>query len=127
MMRSVLEGVSYDIRSNLDIMKKMGLPVNELRVTGGAARSDVWMQIQADVLGIPVIRTQLEEATALGAAILACKGVGIFKSMTEAADEMVSQKDILYPGPENRSVYDKGYKKYGELYRSVSGIKWDSN
>ncbi|MCK5151064.1 MAG: xylulokinase [Candidatus Thorarchaeota archaeon] len=127
MMRSVLEGVSYDIRSNLDIMKKLGLPAGELRVTGGAARSDVWMQIQADVLGIPMIRTQLEEATALGAAILACKGVGIFKSMTEAADEMVSQKDVLLPSPENRSVYDTGYKKYGEFYRAVSGIKWDTS
>ena len=108
-------------------MKKLGLPAGELRVTGGAARSDVWMQIQADVLGIPMIRTQLEEATALGAAILACKGVGIFKSMTEAADEMVSQKDVLLPSPENRSVYDTGYKKYGEFYRAVSGIKWDTS
>ncbi|MHA1907694.1 MAG: xylulokinase [Candidatus Thorarchaeota archaeon] len=127
MMRSVLEGVSYDIRSNLDIMKMLGLPTNEVRVTGGAARSDVWMQIQADVLGVPVIRNQLDEATALGAAILACKGVGIFKSMTDAADEMVVQKDILYPSPENRSVYDNGYEKYMELYRTISGIRWDSN
>jgi xylulokinase len=127
MMRSVLEGVSYDIRSNLDIMKKLGLPTNEVRVTGGAARSDVWMQIQADVLGIPVIRSQLEEATALGAAILACKGVGIFKSMTKAADEMVQQKDVLYPSPENRSIYDKGYEKFKEIYQAVSGIKWESN
>jgi D-xylulose kinase len=126
MMRSVLEGVSYDIRSNLDIMKKLGLPTNEMRVTGGAARSDVWMQIQADVLGIPVIRTQLEEATALGAAILACIGVGIFKSMTEAADEMVLQKDVLYPTPENRTVYNMGYEKYKEFYGAISGIRWDS-
>ena len=108
-------------------MKKLGLPTNEVRVTGGAARSDVWMQIQADVMGIPVIRTQLEEATALGAAILACKGVGIFKSMTDAADEMVMQKDTLYPSPENRSVYDKGYEKYKELYSAISGIRWESN
>ncbi|MFW9919409.1 MAG: xylulokinase [Candidatus Thorarchaeota archaeon] len=126
LMRSVLEGVSYDIRSNLEVMKKLGLPTEEVRVTGGAARSDVWMQIQADVLGIPIIRTQLEEATALGAAILACKGVGVFSSVSKAADEMVSKKDVLYPSIENRAVYDAGFLKYTELYRAIAGIKWNS-
>jgi len=126
LMRSVLEGVSYDIRSNLEVMKKLGLPTEEVRVTGGAARSDIWMQIQADVLGIPIIRTNLEEATALGAAILACKGVGVFSSVSRAADEMVAQKDVLYPDVANREVYDAGFAKFTELYRAIAGIKWDS-
>ncbi|MDF1540906.1 MAG: FGGY-family carbohydrate kinase, partial [Candidatus Thorarchaeota archaeon] len=126
MMRSVLEGVAYEIRSNLEVMNELGIPTNEVRVTGGAARSDIWMQIQADVLGIPVIRSQLEEATALGAAILACKGVGIFKSVTEAAERMVKTKAILPPTPDNRAVYDAGFKTFKELYAALSGIIWDS-
>ncbi|MFX0108271.1 MAG: FGGY-family carbohydrate kinase, partial [Candidatus Hodarchaeota archaeon] len=89
LMRAILEGVSYEIRTNLDVMHELGLSAQEFRVTGGAARSQTWMQIQADVLNIPVIRTEMEEATALGAAILACKGVRIFKSVVEAAEEMV--------------------------------------
>jgi sugar (pentulose or hexulose) kinase len=65
LMRSILEGVSYEIRTNLEVMNDIGIPALEVRVTGGAARSQVWMQIQADVLGVPVIRTEMEEATAL--------------------------------------------------------------
>jgi len=125
-IRSVLEGVSYEIRANLEVMKSLGLPSDEVRVTGGAARSETWMQIQADVLGVPVIRTELEEATALGAAILACYGVGIFKSIPAAAREMVRLKDQLKPSTRNKAVYDRAYEKYRRLYRGLSEIRLDN-
>jgi xylulokinase len=124
-MRAILEGVSYEIRTNLEVMRELGLPAEEVRVTGGAARSEVWMQIQADILGIPVIRTEMEEATALGAAILACKGVGLFKSVAEAADEMVRPIAPLTPTEENRAVYETGFKRYGDLYNAIADIAWD--
>jgi len=127
LMRSVLEGVAYEIRSNLEVMNELGIPTDEVRVTGGAARSDIWMQIQADVLGIPVIRSQQEEATALGAAILTCKGIGIFKSVSEAAETMVKTKEILLPAPDYRDVYDAGFRTFKKLYSALSGITWDSN
>ncbi len=126
MIRSVLEGVCYEIRANLKVMRSLGIPSDEVRVTGGAARSETWMQIQADVLGVPVIRTELEEATALGAAILACYGVGIFKSIPDAAREMVRPKDQLKPTTENRAVYDRAYEKYRRLYRAISEIRLDN-
>lgn len=125
LLRAILEGVAYEIRGNLEVVRDMGLSVSEIRVTGGAARSSTWMQIQSDVLNIPVIRTEMEEATALGAAILACKGVGIFDSVVEAADEMVREERPLTPTPEHRRVYDVGYEKYKRLYESISDIKWD--
>ncbi|MGY5874908.1 MAG: xylulokinase [Candidatus Thorarchaeota archaeon] len=124
LIRSILEGVSYEIRTNLEVMHELGLDTSEVRVTGGAARSTVWMQIQSDVLGIPVVRTQMEEATALGAAILACKGVGAFKSVVEAADSMVCPRDKLTPTAENREIYESGYKKFKDLYSSISNIVW---
>jgi D-xylulose kinase len=127
LMRAILEGVSYEIRTNLDVMRELGLPAKEVRVTGGAARSETWMQIQTDVLGIPVIRTEMEEATALGAAILACKGISLFKSVTEAADEMVRPIMPLTPTAENRAVYERGFKRYKHLYRAISEITWDSD
>ncbi|TFG11406.1 xylulokinase [Candidatus Thorarchaeota archaeon] len=126
MIRSVLEGVSYEIRANLEVMRSLGLPSDEVRITGGAARSETWMQIQADVLGVPVIRTELEDATALGAAILACYGVGIFKSISAAAREMVRLKDQLKPSEENRTVYDTAYERYRELYDAISEIRLDT-
>ncbi len=125
MMRAILEGVSYEIRTNLEVMKELGLSASELRVTGGAARSETWMQIQADVLGVPVILTEIEEATALGAAILACYGGGVYKSMTDAADIMVHERKRLSPNDANRVVYNKGFRRYRELYRAISGMSWD--
>ena len=123
LIRAILEGVSYEIRTNLDVMRDLNLPASEVRVTGGAARSEVWMQIQADVLGIPIIRTELEEATALGAAILACKGVGIFKSVTEAVEQMIHEKPQLIPNPENSSIYDTGFERYKKLYKAISQVE----
>ncbi|MFW9845219.1 MAG: xylulokinase [Candidatus Thorarchaeota archaeon] len=124
LMRAILEGVCYEIRTNLDVMKELGLTVNEVRVTGGAARSEIWMQIQADILNIPVIRTVMEESTALGAAILAAKGVGVFKSVKEAAEEMVRPIAPLIPRQENQSIYNEGFERYKSLYKAVSNLKW---
>jgi sugar (pentulose or hexulose) kinase len=122
LIRAILEGVSYEIRINLEVMRELNLHASEVRVTGGAARSEVWMQIQADVLGIPVIRTELEEATALGAAILACKGVGIFKSVSEAAEQMIKKKPQLIPNQKNATIYDDGFKRYKDLYKAISQL-----
>ncbi|MGV9103966.1 MAG: FGGY-family carbohydrate kinase, partial [Candidatus Thorarchaeota archaeon] len=127
LIRAILEGVSYELRSNQEIMRTLGIPISELRVTGGAARSDIWMQIQSDVLGIPVIRTELEEATSLGAAILACRGVGIFDSISEAAEEMVEPLEPLQPRTENQDIYDRGFRRFKSLYSAVSKIKYDTD
>jgi xylulokinase len=127
LIRAILEGVSYEIRTNLDVLRELGLPAEEVRVTGGAARSETWMQIQADVLGIPVIRTEMQEATALGAAILACKGVGIFKSVAEAAEEMVRPLPPLTPIEKNSTVYERGFERYKHLYKLISELTWDAD
>ncbi|MFW9805336.1 MAG: xylulokinase [Candidatus Thorarchaeota archaeon] len=126
-IRAILEGVSYEIRSNVEVMRELGLPSKEVRVTGGAARSETWMQIQANILRMPVIRTQMEEATAVGAAILACKGIGVFKSVSQAAEEMVKTLSPLTPTNETLDVYQKGYKKFKELYSAISALRLDED
>jgi sugar (pentulose or hexulose) kinase len=124
LIRAILEGVSYEIRTNIEVMRELGLPSKEVRVTGGAARSKVWMQIQADVLRTPVIRTQMKEATAMGAAILAFKGVGVFKSVAHAAEEMIQTLPPLLPTKETLEIYQNGYKTFKSLYSAISGIRW---
>ncbi|MFW9963164.1 MAG: xylulokinase [Candidatus Sifarchaeia archaeon] len=126
-IRSILEGVSYEIRNNIEVMRELGLPSREVRVTGGAARSKVWMQIQADIIRTPVIRTQMEEATAVGAAILAFKGIGVFKSVAQAAEQMVKTLPPLTPTKETLEVYKKGYNKFRELYSAISTIRLDAD
>ncbi|MFW9788535.1 MAG: FGGY-family carbohydrate kinase, partial [Candidatus Thorarchaeota archaeon] len=126
-IRAILEGVSYEIRTNVEVMRELGLPSQEIRVTGGAARSDPWMQIQSNILRIPVIRTQMEEATAVGAAILACKGIGVFKSVAQASEEMVKTLPPLSPTKETLEVYQKGYQKFKELYTAISSLRLDDS
>ena len=124
-IRAILEGVSYEIRTNVEVMRELGLPSREVRVTGGAARSETWMQIQANILRTPVIRTQMEEATAVGAAILAFKGIGVFKSVAQAAEEMVQTLPPLQPTKETLKVYQSGFKTFKALYSAISDIRWD--
>jgi glycerol kinase len=124
LIRSILEGVSYDIRSNIEVMRELGLPCREVRVTGGASRSETWMQIQADVLRTPVIRTEMEEATAVGAAILAFKGVNVFNSSAKAAETMVRTLEPLKPQDETLDIYQKGYSIFKKLYDAISDIHW---
>ncbi|MFX1482779.1 MAG: xylulokinase [Promethearchaeota archaeon] len=124
-IRAILEGVSYEIRTNVEVMRELGLRAREVRVTGGAARSQVWMQIQADILRTPVVRTQMEEATAVGAAILAFKGVGVFNSVSQAAEEMVQTLEPLQPSKDTLKVYQNGYKTFKSLYSAISDIRWD--
>jgi sugar (pentulose or hexulose) kinase len=127
LIRAILEGVSYEIRTNIEVMHELGLPSKQVRVTGGASKSETWMQIQADVLRTSVIRTQMEEATAVGAAILAFKGVNVFKSVTQASEEMVKTLDPLEPRAETLDVYEKGYSTFKALYDAISEIHWNEN
>jgi len=124
LIRAILEGVSYEIRTNIEVMRELGLPSQQVRVTGGASRSETWMQIQADVLRTPVIRSHMEEATAVGAAILAFKGVNVYKSVTQAAEEMVKTLAPLEPRAETLEVYKKGYDTFKTLYAAISQIQW---
>ncbi len=127
LLRAVLEGVAMEIRTNVEVMRSIGIPVRELRVTGGAARSRFWMQVQSNVLGVPIVRTALEEATSLGAAVLACIGAGIFQSAVEAVDRMVRPADTLAPDPEERDLYDTLFARYSALYRALSDIDWPTD
>ncbi|MHA1389545.1 MAG: xylulokinase [Candidatus Thorarchaeota archaeon] len=124
LIRAILEGVSYEIRTNVEVMRELGLPSQQIRVTGGASRSETWMQIQADVLRTPVIRQKMEESTAIGAAILAFKGVNVFSSVVDAAEEMVQTMEPLQPRAETLDVYQKGYATFKTLYDAISDIHW---
>lgn len=118
--RAVMEGVVYDIRDMWETELKAGLPPFEvLRLSGGAARSRLWCQIVADVLNVTVETTENEEATALGAAMLAAVGGGLYKNLQEAADNMVQVKERFEPIPENVETYNKLYKIFDDAYGAL--------
>lgn len=119
LIRAIMEGACFEVRKSIEIMKELGLKFDEVRITGGATRSPLWNQIQADIYNIPVARGNVEEATSLGAAILAGVGVGIYKSVSEASETMVQISERREPDEKNREVYDKLYKVHNDVYMAL--------
>jgi xylulokinase len=117
--RAIMEGVSFIVRRNIEVIEGLGVPVNEIRALGGGARSRVWKQMEADIVGRPVLTTTNEEAATLGAAILAGKAVGLYSSVEEAAEQMIQIQERFEPNPANRAVYDDTYGTYLKLYDAL--------
>jgi xylulokinase len=118
--RSILESVAYMLRKNMDIVQQIGGPVQELRATGGGARSPLWLQIKADVLQMPITTVMVEEASLLGAAILGAVTTGVYPNLEAAVNQMVHVRDRIEPNPAQMSVYQAGYATYLELYDRLS-------
>ncbi len=120
MLRSVYEGVAYNIRWIVEIVDKhFRFPLPTLRVIGGAAKSEPWMQILSDVTfrRVEIVRDP-QEAGAVGAALIAAIGLGIYPGF-EALKDVVKVERILDPQEENRRVYDLLFRSYQDTYRSL--------
>jgi xylulokinase len=120
-IRSILEGVTYSMRESLAIFEGLGVPMREIRASGGGSRSALWRQIQADVFGRKVVTTGSEEGAAYGVALLAAVGAGAFKSIEEACAAAIR---VVQETPVNRlakSYYDRAFPVYQQLYRSLKG------
>ena len=95
-------------------------PGDTIIVSGGASKSKVWNQIQADIYGKPVGILAIEEATSLGAAILAAKGAGLFDSIDEAVEKMVKIVSYYEPNMENHKIYNEYYSVYKDAYQALA-------
>jgi xylulokinase len=91
-------------------------------VSGGGARSELWLRIVASVLGIPMERTAVEEGAAYGAALLGGVAAGVFSSAQEAVDACVRVRDTVEPDPEWQHAYDEGYERFKSLYPAIKGV-----
>ena len=99
--------------------KAAGADVEVLRAMGGSANSLLWTQIKSDITGKPIVVPSSDTATTLGAAILAGVGVGMYQDYDEAIRLTVKETRRHEPNPENRDVYEKTYKTYLNLYKSL--------
>lgn len=121
--RAVLEGVAMEVRKNIEIFTELGLTPQDIRITGGGSRSDLWNQIMADVLGIPCGRGDLEESTAVGAAILATYGSGEFSDLSKTADSMANITNIWNPSKDKFDFYSKLYLINKKIYNQINSIE----
>jgi xylulokinase len=120
--RSILEGVAYSLRDCLDLLVAMGVPVEEIRASGGGGRSPLWRQIQADVFGREVASINASEGPAYGAALLAGVGVGAWGSVPEACTACIAVTSRVAPDAARRATYARGHAIYRELYERLAPL-----
>lgn len=121
MARAVMEGVAFVLRKNCDAIRDEGVSVHCIYATGGAVRSRIWCQIQADVTGLPIIVLKEKEVACLGAAIAAAVEGGDCASYKKAAD-LVHVESFQYEPNTNRKL-EMNYKKFCELYRFMMELE----
>jgi xylulokinase len=120
--RAVLEGVAYGLRDSLELLKELGFAASVGRISGGGARSELWTEIVATVLGIPLERTAVDEGAAYGAALLAGVRSGRFADAHEAVAECVRVTARVEPNTAWTSAYDEGYERFRALYPALRSL-----
>ena len=120
MTRAVLEGVAFGLRDSFELMASAGLSaVDQVRVSGGGARSELWRQILADVLDVELVTVNTTEGAAYGAALLAAVGTGHWPSVEAACDATVHVTGMTAANPSSVRRYEGFYRAYGGLYPAL--------
>jgi len=118
-IRALLEGIAIEVGKNISIMEEIGGKAREIRVAGGATKSPLFNQIQADVYGTRVVTTNFAEATGLGAALLAAPSLGWHPSLEKAVEKVVQVVSRYEPYPDAHARYRELAKLHHELYRTL--------
>jgi len=121
-VRAILEGVAFSLRDTFEIFKAMNVPVEEVRLGGGGARSSLWRQIQADIYGREVKTVAAEEGAAYGAALLAGVAAGAWPSVDAACDAVVRIASTIEPDTESVNLLDRQYQKFMKIYPAMRQI-----
>lgn len=119
MIRAIMEGVACAIRDSLELFTQLGIRPKHVIMGGGGAKSPLWRQIHADILGLPVVTVQTPESSATGAAMLAGIGTGVFPSFEEACEKTVRRGDEIQPNKIYQTEYKQLYHRYRALYPAL--------
>jgi xylulokinase len=114
-----MEGVAYSLRESLDIIGQLEIPVKEIRLSGGGAKSDLWKQILADAFGQKVCTINAEQGPGYGVALLAAVGDGAYKNIEEACKATIHVVDKIAPRKPAQRAFDAGFPVYQKLYTSL--------
>jgi sugar (pentulose or hexulose) kinase len=117
-----MEGIAFGTRHILEILAGAGHDATEITACGGATRSPVFMQIYADVCGVPMSVAEVADAPLLGDAILAATGLGIYRSLQEAAQAMVRVAGTYIPQAGNHEAYQAYFEQYKATYGQLRGL-----
>jgi xylulokinase len=117
--RAMLEGVAYALRDSLELLRELGARPETGRVSGGGARSELWLRVLASVLGLPLEKTESEEGSAFGAALLAGVRAGVFSDADDAVSRCVRPQRRIEPEWD----YEKGYRRFRRLYPTLRPLE----
>jgi xylulokinase len=120
MARAVLEGVSYAMRDSLEIIREMQIPVSEVRVSGGGARSALWRRIMADSNDAPMVVINVDEGPAYGAAILASVAAGMYGTVQDACAAIIREEDRIAPDAAATAAYEPWFREYQAAYKALA-------
>ena len=121
MLRAIMEGVAYSQRDCLDVFRQLEVPFTQMIATGGGGRSQFWRQMMADVLDCPITTVTNSEGAALGAAILAGVGAGVYKSIPAACGAILQTGAASLPDRSKKAAYDSFHSIYREAYGNLKG------
>lgn len=119
LLRAVMEGVTYSMRQNLEVLRGMGIAPAEMRACGGGARSPFWRQMMADVFALPVRTVKNTEGPALGAAILGGVAAGMYADIPSACAALIRENASQLPDVQRHVDYEKYYDLYVSLYPAL--------
>ena len=123
LFRATLEGIAFGTELILETMRNNGFEAETVVLAGGATRSNLWLQIHADISNLPLTLTKVPDAPALGSAILAAVGSGAFSDIGSAARKMVQVDRVIEPNPESHGIYQPFYQSYREHYLAMKKIR----
>jgi xylulokinase len=123
-LQSMIEGLTFEMKYNLDLLEESGIRTSELRAIGGGAKSDYWLQLKANLLGMPVYRMEVEEAGCLATMILAGVATSVFPSCEEAVSRFVRVKNEFHPKGDNLDLYLVKYEKYKKMFAVMKDFLW---
>lgn len=120
--KALMEGVTYEMRLNIEKLSEAGIEIETIRATGGGARSKKWLQIKADILRKPIVSLGAAQSGTLGCIMLAGLACGIYQTMEEAEATFVTVKETYYPRESIAVQYDHLYDSYRKVYQSIKDI-----
>ncbi len=122
-IRGMMEGITFDLKLNLEKIQESGIQIDAIRATGGGARSDTWLQFKADITGKVIQKLDIDEAGCMAAAVLAGYGSGIFDSVSKTINKWVKIKKEFKPDMKKYRSYEPVFLNFIKAYKSVKNIK----
>lgn len=123
--KAILEGLAFELNINIQLLKDCGITIDSLYAVGGGAKSNLWLQMKADITQTPIQVPKVTEAACLGAALLAGVGVGEYENFDEAVNQAVSVETEIMPDPDMAKRYTERFETYKDIYpalKKLSGL-----